>query len=36
MLRAGGPDLGAPQAEARKAFEDFPSGMPAAKDVQFE
>lgn len=35
-LRAGGPDLGAPPAEARAAFEALLAGMPVAPDVAFE
>ncbi|WP_404712542.1 alpha/beta hydrolase [Sphingomonas sp. MMS24-J13] len=35
-LRAGGPDLGAPPAEARAAFEALLAGIPVAPDVAFE
>jgi acetyl esterase/lipase len=35
-LRAGGPDLAAPPAEARAAFEALLAGMPVAPDVTFE
>lgn len=36
MLRAGGPDLGAPPEEARAAFEDLLAGLPVAEDLQFD
>ena len=34
-LRAGGPDLGAPPAEARAAFETLLAGLPVAPDIAF-
>jgi epsilon-lactone hydrolase len=36
MLRAGGPDLGAPPLEARAAFEELLSGLPVAEDLRFD